>query len=169
MTGFNQGAGIGQVIAEWIIDGEPPFDIFCWDVARFGDWAGKDYMLKTTRYFYEHRSDRIYPYQEFDAGRPIMTPPVYDNLKRAGAVFGMSFGLEHPLWFSSPGQQAEDSLTFNKPNWWDNVADESLRIRQEAGLFEFSAMAKFDVTGNDAAAVVECDYGEPNAGSRTEK
>ena len=39
MTGFNQGAGVGKLLAEWIIEGEPSFDIFCWDVARFGDWA----------------------------------------------------------------------------------------------------------------------------------
>lgn len=150
MTGFNQGAGIGRVIAEWIIGGEPPFDIFCWDVARYGDWASRRYMHETTRYFYEHRSDRIYPYQEFEAGRPINKPPVYDKLNSAGAVFGASFGLEHPLWFAKPGQKAKDTLTFRQPNWWRNVADECLRVRNQAGLFEFSAMAKFDVKGNDA-------------------
>ena len=150
MTGFNQGAGIGRVMAEWIIGGEPPFDIFCWDVARYGDWASKRYMHETTRYFYEHRSDRIYPYQEFEAGRPLNKPPAYDKLKGAGAVFGSSFGLEHPLWFAKSGQTAKDSLSFRQPNWWNNVIDESLKIRNEAGLFEFSAMAKFEVKGNDA-------------------
>ena len=39
MNGFNQGGGIGRVISEWIIQGEPEFDIFNWDVARFGEWA----------------------------------------------------------------------------------------------------------------------------------
>lgn len=151
MTGFNQGAGIGRVIAEWLIESEPPFDIFCWDVARYGDWASKDYMLETTRFFYEHRSDRIYPYQEYGAGRPIKVPPVYEKLKKAGAAFGMSFGLEHPLWFAAPGQQAKDTLTFRQPNWWPNVIDEGLMIRQRAGLFEYSAMAKYDVSGQDAA------------------
>ena len=150
MTGFNQGAGIGRVMAEWIIDGEPPFDIFCWDVARYGDWATREYMHETTRYFYEHRSDRVYPNQEYQAGRPLKTPPVYEKLRKAGAVFGMSFGLEHPLWFAKPEQKAVDSLTFKQPNWWGNVADECLKIRNQAGLFEFSAMAKFDVTGKHA-------------------
>ncbi len=147
MTGFNQGAGIGRVIAEWIIAGEPPFDIFCWDVARYGDWANRDYMLATTRYFYEHRSDRIYPQQEFEAGRPINKPPVYDKLADEGAVFGMSFGLEYPLWFSKSQQPAQDTLSFRQPNWWQAVADECLQVREQAGLFEFSAMAKFEVTG----------------------
>ena len=33
MTGFNQGAGVGRTIAEWIIEGEPSLDLSCWDVA----------------------------------------------------------------------------------------------------------------------------------------
>jgi dimethylglycine dehydrogenase len=41
MSGFNQGGGVGKVIAEWIIEGEPSLDVFFWDVARFGEWAGK--------------------------------------------------------------------------------------------------------------------------------
>jgi hypothetical protein len=36
-----------------------------WDVARFGDWAGKSYIEQATRYFYENRSKKFFPYQEF--------------------------------------------------------------------------------------------------------
>ena len=67
MTGFNQGPGIGKVLAEWIIDGEPSLDVSFWDVARFGDWADKAYTRARTAYFYEHRSDRVYPYHDYDA------------------------------------------------------------------------------------------------------
>ena len=150
MTGFNQGAGIGRIMAEWIIEGEPPFDIFCWDVARYGDWATQAYTKALTGYFYEHRSDRVYPYQEFDVGRPVKTPPVYDKLAQANAVFGASFGLEHPLWFAADKASAEDTLTFRQPNWWQPVADECRVIRNDVGLMEFSAMAKFEVTGEGA-------------------
>ena len=150
MAGFNQGAGIGRVISEWIIQGEPEFDIFCWDVARFGCWATRSYALKTTRYFYENRTEKIFPYQEFDTGRPIHKPAVYGRLKKAGAVFGFSFGLEHPNWFAKPGQKARDSLTYRQPNWWKTVAEEGKWVRNELGLMEFSAMAKFEVTGPGA-------------------
>lgn len=152
MTGFNQGAGIGMVLAQWIMEGEPPFDIFCWDVARYGEWAGRDYVKATTRFFYEHRSDAIVPYQEFEVGRPLESPPIYEALAKEGAVFGMSFGLEHPLWFATGGRQAADGLTFRRPNWWQPVAEEGLAIREAAGLMEFSAMAKFEVTGAGARA-----------------
>ena len=149
MAGFNQGAGIGRVLAEWIIQGEPEVDISCWDVARFGEWADKSYTEKASRFFYENRSERIFPYQEFDVGRPIHKPAVYQRQQEANAVFGSSFGLEHANWYAGePG--IKDSLTYRQPNWWRPVIDEGKRIRNELGLMEFSAMAKFEVTGPGA-------------------
>jgi dimethylglycine dehydrogenase len=150
MAGFNQGAGIGRVLAEWIIQGEPEIDVFCWDVARFGDWADKSYTEQTTRYFYENRSEKIFPYQEFDVGRPIHKPAVYERLREANAVFGSSFGHEHANWFASNPAEAYDSLTYRQPNWWQAVIDEGKRCRNELGLMEFSAMAKFEVSGPGA-------------------
>ncbi len=149
MNGFNQGAGVGRVISEWIIQGEPEFDIFNWDIARFGNWASKKYTEEATRYFYENRSEKTYPYQEFDIGRPIHKPNIYAQLQDAGAIFGSSFGLEHPNWFAKDNQK-KDSLTFKQPNWWSVVAEEGKHIRNAVGLMEFSSMAKFTVTGINA-------------------
>lgn len=150
MAGFNQGAGIGRVISEWIIGGEPEIDIFNWDVARFGDWADKKYTEEMTRYFYEHRSEKIFPYQSFDAARPQRKNPIYDRQAEAGAVFGTGFGGEHATWFAPVGTKACDSLTYRQPNWWQPVADEGKRVRDAVGLFDFSDMAKFEVTGAGA-------------------
>ena len=149
MNGFNQGGGIGRVVSEWIIQGEPEFDIFNWDVARFGEWATNSYTEKATRYFYENRAEKTYPYQEFDVGRPIETPSIYDDLTNKGAVFGQSFGMEHPNWFASK-IGIKDTLTFGQPNWWFPVAEEGKHIRNEVGLMEYSAMAKFEVSGPNA-------------------
>jgi dimethylglycine dehydrogenase len=150
MAGFNQGAGIGKVLAEWIIEGETEMDVSCWDVARFGTWADKSYTEKRTRYFYENRSEKVYPYQEFEIGRPIHKPGVYDRLKEAGAVFGSSFGQEHANWFARNNSPRQDSLTYRQPNWWQPVIEEGKHIRDSVGLMEFSAMAKFMVTGQGA-------------------
>ena len=147
MAGFNQGAGIGRVISEWIIGGEPEIDIFNWDVARFWDWADRKYTEEMTRYFYENRSEKIFPYQSFDAARPQRKNPVYDRQAEAGAVFGTAFGGEHATWFAPTGTKAQDSLTYRQPNWWQPVADEGKRVRDAVGLFDFSDMAKFEVTG----------------------
>ena len=100
---------IGKVISEWIIEGEPSLDILAWDVARFGSWASKRYTKARSAYFYEHRSHRIYPHQQFEAGRPVRQFPSYGRLKERGAVFGESFGFEYPLWYARPGEEARDA------------------------------------------------------------
>lgn len=150
MTGFNQGGGVGRVLAEWIVDGEPSLDIFGWDVSRFGDWAGTRYTRERTRYFYENRTQRVYPYQEFAAGRPVATSPVYETLAREGAVFGSNFGLEYPLWFARKGAEARDEYGYGRGNWFDTVGEECRAVRANAGLFEVSTFAKYEVTGEGA-------------------
>ena len=150
MTGFNQGGGVGRVLAEWIVDGEPSLDIFGWDVSRFGDWAGTRYTRERTRYFYENRTRRVYPYQEFAAGRPVATSPVYESLAREGAVFGSNFGLEYPLWFARNGAEARDEYGYGRGNWFDTVGEECHAVRTGVGLFEVSTFAKYEVTGEGA-------------------
>jgi dimethylglycine dehydrogenase len=147
MTGFNQGAGIGKVLAEWIIDGEPGLDVLFWDVARFGDWAGKGFTRARTRYFYEHRTDLIYPYQEFEAGRPIRTFPTHDRLAERGAVFGFNYGNEFPLWYARPGEEARDRYGYERGNWFEAVGEECRAVRGGVGLFEISTFAKYEVSG----------------------
>ena len=37
MAGFSQGGGVGLSLANWMIHGDPGFDVFSMDVARYGD------------------------------------------------------------------------------------------------------------------------------------
>jgi dimethylglycine dehydrogenase len=152
MSGFNQGGGIGKVLTEWIIEGEPSLDVFFWDVARFGDWAGKRYTRERTKYFYEHRTDLVYPFQEFTAGRPMRTFPIHDQLAEQGAVFGQNFGFEYPLWFARKGEKAEDRYGFNRGNWFDAVGEECRALRDGVGLLEISTFAKYEATGKGVGA-----------------
>ncbi|MFO1058647.1 MAG: FAD-dependent oxidoreductase [Dongiaceae bacterium] len=152
MTGFNQGGGIGRVIAEWIIEGEPGLDVSFWDVARFGDWAGRGYTKARTRYHYENRTRLTYPCQEYAAGRPIRTFPIHDRLAARGAVFGFSFGSEVPLWYARPGEAAEDRYGYGRGNWFAAVGEECRAVAEGVGLFEISGFAKYLVSGPGAAA-----------------
>jgi dimethylglycine dehydrogenase len=152
MSGFNQGGGVGKVIAEWIIDGEPDLDIAFWDVSRFGDWAGPRFTRERTKFFYEHRTDIVYPAQEFTAGRPIRTFPIYDRLAGEGAVFGFNFGFEHALWFAPKGAERADRYGYGRGNWFASVGDECRAVSNGAGLLDISTFAKYEVRGQSAAA-----------------
>ncbi len=151
MTGFNQGPGIGKVLAEWIIEGEPSMDVSFWDVARFGDWADKAYTKARTAWFYEHRSDRVYPYQDYSAGRPLRGTPIHEQLKNEGAVFAEYDGREDPVYFARNDDEREPHYAFERSNWFDVVGEEARAVRDNVGLFDFSTFAKYMITGPQAA------------------
>jgi len=152
MSGFNQGAGIGKVISEWIVDGEPEMDVNFWDVARFGRWAGKRFTFARTKYYYENRQERPYPHLECAAGRPVRTFPACATQKAKGAVFGFNNGWEQPLWFARQGDDERDIFGYARQNWWKTVGDECRAVRSIAGLFEISTFAKYEISGAGAAS-----------------
>ena len=104
MAGFSQGGGVGLTLARWMVDGDPGEDIWAMDVARFGSWASLAYTNAKVRENYSRRFRITFPNEELPAGRPLHTTPVYDRLTAHNAVWGASFGLEHPLWFQRPGR-----------------------------------------------------------------
>jgi dimethylglycine dehydrogenase len=150
MTGFNQGPGIGKVISEWVIEGEPELDVSFWDVARFGDWADKLYTKARTKYWYEHRSARVYPYEDFVAGRPLQKTNVHEALEAEGAVFAEYDGWEDPAYFARNEDERTPRYSFERPGWFDAVGDEARAVGDAVGLFEFSTFAKYLVGGNGA-------------------
>jgi dimethylglycine dehydrogenase len=152
MAGFSQGAGIGLALASWIVDGDPGEDVFGMDVARFGPFAAEDsYLRATTAQFYARRFLIAYPNEELPAGRPLKTSPVHDDLRDAGARFGVVWGLEVPQYFA-PSPDFEEHLTLRRSNAHAVVGEEVAAVRGAAGLYETAAYARYEVTGPGAEA-----------------
>ena len=152
MAGFSQGGGVGLALANWMVEGDPGFDVWAMDVARFGDWATLAYTNAKVRENYSRRFRIRFPNEELTAARPLRTTPLYDRLKAENAVFGESFGLEHPLWFAPQGTAPVEDITFRRSNAFAHVAEEVRTVRERVGLMEISGYAKYEVTGADAEA-----------------
>jgi dimethylglycine dehydrogenase len=150
MAGFSQGGGVGLALANWITEGDPGFDVFGMDVARFGLWATPAYTQAKVKENYSRRFRIRYPNEELPAGRPLRTTPIHDRLLQAGAVMGASFGLETPLWFAEPGE--EDVFSFRRATDHAAVGRECQAVRDGVGLSETSAFAKYEITGTGAEA-----------------
>ncbi|MFY0691290.1 MAG: GcvT family protein [Paracoccaceae bacterium] len=151
IPGFSQSGGLGHLTAEWIVTGEPHLDMFAWDLARFGSWAGKAFTKARVGDQYAHRFSIHFPNEEREAGRPVRTRPVYDMQRDMGAVFGLNYGWEHPLWFSdTPGTR--DTNGFTRQNWFEPVGAECRMLRDVAGIIDISNFAKYSVTGAGAEA-----------------
>ncbi|MDA7949725.1 MAG: FAD-dependent oxidoreductase [Hyphomicrobiaceae bacterium] len=150
MAGFSQGGGVGLVLSNWIVEGDPGFDIWGMDVARYGDWATLAYTNAKVKESYSHRFSIVFPNEERPAGRPLRTTPIYDRLRARNAVWGAAYGIEHVLWFQEPGKDPEEELTFRRSNAHDRVAEECAAVRTAAGLQEISTFAKYEVAGPNA-------------------
>ncbi len=144
IPGFSQSGGMGLMVAQWIIEGEMQYDMFAWDVARFGDWADAKFTKARVGDQYAHRFKIHFPNEERDAGRPVRVRPVYNVQKDMGAVFGLNYGWEHPLYFS---KDLPDSAGFTRQPWWDVVGQEARTLRDKAGIIDISNFAKYRVSG----------------------
>jgi dimethylglycine dehydrogenase len=153
--GVMEGGGAGAFLADWIVDGAPPRDPLAVDARRFGDFADRDYRVDKAVECFGLQFGVHYPFEERPAGRPRRVTPVCDRQANAGAVFGCAYGWERPNWFSRGEPEAESTLTFGKPNWFDAVGAECRAVRDSVGIADLSAFSKFEVTGSGAVRFLE--------------
>ena len=151
MAGFSQAGGVGLALANWMVDGDPGFDVFAMDVSRFGEWATIKYTNAKVRENYSRRFSISFPNEELPAARPQQTTPLYDiMLNENFAVMGDTWGLETPLWFAPSKKEAQDVLSFHRSNDFKHVAAEVEAVRNSVGVTEISNFAKYEVSGADA-------------------
>ena len=94
------------------------------DVARFGDYAqNKCFIKETTGQFYTRRFVMTYPNEQLPAGRPLKKAPAYDAMTDAGCRWGVSWGLEVPLYFA-PSKDFVETPTLKRSNAFPIVAEE---------------------------------------------
>ena len=152
MAGFSQGGGVGLALSNWMINGDPGFDVWAMDVARFGDWATMAYTNAKVRENYSRRFRIRFPNEELPAARPLRMTPAYDRLKAKGAVFGVAYGLEYPLWFAPPGTEPKEDVTYRRSNAHAPVGAECRAVRSGVGLLETATFSRYEVTGPGARA-----------------
>jgi dimethylglycine dehydrogenase len=151
IPGFSQSGGLGLMSAQWIIEGEAKYDMFAWDLARFGDWADKKFTKARVEDQYTHRFKIHFPNEERSAGRPARVRPAYEMQKDMGVVFGLNCGWEHPLWYADqPG--IEETCGFTRQSWFAPVNREVQMLRDAVGVIDISNFANYQIKGHGAHA-----------------
>ena len=158
MHGLAGAGGVGKVIAEWIVDGQPEYDVSAMDVRRFGrHWRSHRYARTRALDAYSRYYDVVYPNQEHEAGRPLRVSAAYPRLRELGAAFGEKSGWERANWFEANAVDGDESL---RPHGWAGrfwspaIAAECLAARDSAALFDQSSFSKLEVRGVGAAAAL---------------
>ncbi len=151
--GIASGGGAGMALAEWVRNGEPPYDLWSVDIRRFGKpHQDTDWVRSRTLEAYSKHYTMAWPNEEHASGRPCRRSPLYARLKQQGACFGEKLGWERPNWFAdeSLGESPKDVYSFEIPNWHAAVAREHRAVREAAVLIDQTSFAKFVLKGPDA-------------------
>ncbi len=154
--GIASGGGAGWVLAQWVVDGEAPMDLWVVDVRRFSSLhEDRDWVCERTLEAYGKHYTIGFPHEEHESGRGRIVSPLYERLKAHRAVFGAKLGWERPNWFAPEGEPAMDVYCMGRQNWFDAVGQEHRLVREAAGIFDQSSFAKFEMKGPDAAEALE--------------
>jgi len=154
--GIQSSGGLGKALAEWIIGGYPPLDMWGNDIRRM-------YPFQGTQYYLENRVtetlgllyDNHWPYRQMETARDIRHSPVHEKLIAHNACFGEAAGWERPNWFAPQGIEPEYQYSFGKQNWFAYSAEEHKAARNGVVLFDQSSFSKYTVQGKDACSVLQ--------------
>ena len=154
-AGIANSGGAGRLIAEWLTQGEPPFDVWDVDIRRFAPFHVNrrhlaDRTVETLGLHYAMR----WPREELVTVRPLRRSPLYDRLKAKGAVFGTKLNWERANYFLRDGAP-EPAPTFDAPGWLPYALEEQRACREDVVVFDQTSFAKFVLKGRDALAVLE--------------
>jgi 4-methylaminobutanoate oxidase (formaldehyde-forming) len=161
--GLAGAGGMGRLVAEWIVEGQPSLDTWEMDSRRFGrHYRSRGYTLARTLEVYQTYYDVKYPGHERTAGRPLRLSPAYPRLVQLGAAFGEKSGWERANWFETNAARGDESL---RPRGWAGrlwsaaIGAEHVACRESAALFDETSFAKIEVSGEEAASFLErlCD------------
>jgi 4-methylaminobutanoate oxidase (formaldehyde-forming) len=154
--GIVSSGGAGMALAQWMNDGEPPFDLWEVDIRRAQPFQKnrtylKERVTETLGLLYADH----FPYRQMATARGVRRTPLHEHLKARGAVFGEVAGWERANWFAREGQEREYKYSWKRQNWFDNQRDEHLAIRSGVGLIDMTSFGKIRVEGRDALAFLQ--------------
>lgn len=154
--GIVSSGGAGMALAQWMNDGEPPFDLWEVDIRRAQPFQ------KNRSYLKERVSETLgllyadhFPYRQIATARGVRRSPIHEQLKARGAVFGEVAGWERANWFARDGQEREYRYSWKRQNWFENQREEHLAVRSGVGLFDMTSFGKIRVEGRDAQAFLQ--------------
>jgi len=148
--GLASSGGAGRVTAEWMMNGGVNEDLFSLDIRRFEKFHSEIKFI--TERVTESLGDLYamhWPYKQHHTSRNQKLLPYHDDLKAAGACFGVNAGFERPMWYALDGAKAEYEYSFNYQNWYDAASYETIHARKHVALFELTPFAKFELKGKN--------------------
>jgi 4-methylaminobutanoate oxidase (formaldehyde-forming) len=160
-AGFNghslaYAGGAGDVLAQWILAGEQPYDLWGVDIRRFSPFQNnRDFLRQRVRETPGLQYRMAWPNYELESARGARKSPLHDRLSAQGSFFGSKMAIERPIWFARQGAKLTMDYSFGRQNWWDSVAAEHRAARENVAAWDQSSFSKFILKGRDAVRVLD--------------
>jgi len=153
--GIQSAGGAGKVLADWMLDGHPPMDLWDVDIRRVMPFQrNRSYLRDRTVESLGLLYAMHWPFRQPETARGVRRSILHDRLAAHGACFGETAGWERPNWYAPAGVKAQYEYSYGRQNWFDYSAAEHQAVRNAVGIFDQSSFAKFVVQGPDAEAVL---------------
>ena len=153
--GIQSSGGAGKVLADWIIDGRAPMDLWDVDIRRAMPFQ------RNSTYLHDRTVEALgllyamhWPYRQPETARGVRRSALHDRLAARGACFGEVAGWERTNWFAPDGVVPAYQYSYGKQNWFPYAAAEHHAVRNAVGIFDQSSFGKFQLDGPDAEAVL---------------
>ncbi|MEO0391417.1 MAG: FAD-dependent oxidoreductase [Pseudomonadota bacterium] len=151
--GIQSAGGAGMALAQWMTDGAKPFDLGDVDIGRMMPFQGnKTYLMERASETLGLLYADHFPYRQKATSRGVRRTPFHSHLMQRGAVMGELAGWERANWFARNGQAPEYQYSWKRQNFFANVAEEHMAVRQNVGMYDMSSFGKIRVEGPDATA-----------------
>ncbi|HXF85182.1 MAG TPA: FAD-dependent oxidoreductase [Anaerolineales bacterium] len=161
LNGYGGAGGMGKLMAEWMIEGEAPMDVYAYRATRFGNYYSDfKYAAERTRESVKYYYRLKFPHDEHEWARPHRVSPLHYRLMEHGAVFGEKFGWERVNYFD-PGKPSrrmgEDQRKWGwaKPPFFERLRQEHLATRERVTLFDLTPFGKIEVKGKGALPLLQ--------------
>lgn len=153
--GIQSSGGAGKVLADWIVDGRAPMDLWDVDIRRMAPFQRnatylRDRTVESLGLLYAMH----WPYHQPETARGARRSPVHDRVAAAGACFGSVAGWERANWFAPAGVEPRYEYSYGRQNWFEHSAAEHMAVRTGVGLFDQSSFSKYQVEGPGALRVL---------------
>ena len=164
--GIQSAGGAGMALAQWMDEGQKPFDLGDVDISRMQPFQGnKTYLFERSKETLGLLYADHFPYRQKATARGVRRTPFHHHMLENGGVMGEIAGWERANWFAREGQTPEYECSWQRQNFFDNVRDEHMVVRQNVGMYDMSSFGKIRVEGSDAEAFMNYigggDYSAP--------
>lgn len=154
-VGIQSAGGAGRVLADWVLDGHPPMDLWDVDIRRMMPFqTNRKYLRDRTVESLGLLYAMHWPFRQVESARGVRKSPLHNSIKAAGACFGELAGWERPNWYAPEGIEAKYEYSYGRQNWFEYSAAEHKAVREKVGLFDQTSFAKFELQGRDATQVL---------------